>query len=241
MRHTSSVTVRRLTDSSAADWFAPRLLGHDHWATAGSVLPTGYEAVVRVLHPVGESGRWSDRARRTGHSMHPLVQWNCISGSTDGSQYEPDAPDEGSVPGPTLRAILANCPSHGDLLCAVWDGFGAWDERPADAAMLHIPGRDYYLFAASDATTTVWPGMDPIWRQSANVIWPADCSWIIAAEIDWGFTLVAASRTVADSLLTDDRLEAFEVDYRDDLSWFGDTINPLPAWLERQRSDGGPG
>lgn len=81
----------------------------------------------------------------------------------------------------------------------------------------------------------------PCSRPDTNVIWPADCSWIIAAEIDWGFTLVAASRTVADSLLTDDRLEAFEVDYRDDLSWFGDTINPLPAWLERQRSDSDPG
>ena len=86
-----------------------------------------------------------------------------------------------------------------------------------------------------------WPGIETGWELSANVIWPLDRSWVITTEIDWDFTLVTATREVANAILEDRRLEAFEVDYRDDLSWFGDTINPLPAWLERQRSDGGPG
>lgn len=131
--------------------------------------------------------------------------------------------------------------SAGDLIYGVWDGHGAWHEQPTDAAMLHIPGRDYYLFTGRAGTSMTWPGIETGWELSANVIWPLDRSWVITTEIDWDFTLVTATREVANAILEDRRLEAFEVDYRDDLSWFGDTINPLPAWLERQRSDGGPG
>ncbi|WP_115922163.1 hypothetical protein [Calidifontibacter indicus] len=105
------MSIRRLTDSAAGDWFAPRLLGHDHWATAGSVLPIGYEAVVRVLHPVGESGRWSDRARSTDCVMHPLVQWKCISGVAHPDEPGADEPSEGSIPEATLEAVLAHWPA----------------------------------------------------------------------------------------------------------------------------------
>jgi hypothetical protein len=92
-------------------------------------------------------------------------------------------------------------------------------------------GRAYRLFAGDKAAHTTWPGMDPFWPQSANLIWPADRSWCIATEIDWDSTLVACAAGVADALLSDRRLEAFEVRYDDDLSWCGDTVNPRPAWL----------
>ena len=35
--------------------------------------------------------------------------------------------------------------------------------------------------------------------------------------------------------MADDRLEVFEVGYDDDLSWFGDTVNPRPEWLTALR------
>lgn len=92
-------------------------------------------------------------------------------------------------------------------------------------------GRSYRLFAAGKAAVTQWPGMDPGWPQSANLIWPPDHSWCIVTEIDWDSTLVACSGEVADALLADRRLEAFDVAYDDDLSWHGDTVNPVPAWL----------
>jgi hypothetical protein len=36
---------------------------------------------------------------------------------------------------------------------------------------------------------------------------------------------------VVDAILADSRLEAFEVSYDDDMSWYGDIVNPRPAWL----------
>jgi hypothetical protein len=53
----------------------------------------------------------------------------------------------------------------------------------------------------------------------------------IATEIDWDSTFVAGPHSVAGGILSDSRLEAFEVAYDDDLSWYGDTTNPRPEWL----------
>jgi hypothetical protein len=76
---------------------------------------------------------------------------------------------------------------------------------------------------------------DVAW-QSANLVWPPDRSWCVAAEIDWDSTLVAGTAATCAAILADPRLEAFEVDYGDDLSWFGDTVNPRPDWLPDPRS-----
>lgn len=79
-------------------------------------------------------------------------------------------------------------------------------------------GRDYALFRGTKAPHLSWPGMDPFWSQSASLIWPTDQAWCIATEIDWDSTLVAGPDHVADALLADDSLEAFEVNYDDELS-----------------------
>ena len=52
-----------------------------------------------------------------------------------------------------------------------------------------------------------------------------------ATEIDWDSTLVAGSSPMVDAILGDARLEAFAVEYGDDLTWYGDTLSPRPAWL----------
>lgn len=100
-------------------------------------------------------------------------------------------------------------------------------------------GRQYLLFEAPKTALTTWPGMNPLAVQSANLIWPKDHSWCVVTEIDWDSTLVAGSTDVCAALLADDRLETFAVDYHDDLSWFGDTINPRPAWLVEPQQNRG--
>ena len=92
-------------------------------------------------------------------------------------------------------------------------------------------GRSYLLFEGPKAAWTTWPGMEPHWPQSANLIWPAERSWCIATEIDWDSTLVAGSAALVRALLADPRLETFAVWYDDDLSWRGDLVNPRPPWL----------
>lgn len=196
-------------------------------------MPTGFARVVRVLHPPEDGRTWGEVARASDRFVHPLVQWGSIAHHFDGSGRSSDVdPDEGSVPAATLAAILEHCPANDDLTYGVWDGFGTWtDQDDQSALMPGWGGRSYRLFAGGKSAFTRWPGMHPCSPQSANLIWPNDHSWCIATEIDWDSTLVACSDAVADALLEEQRLEAFDVTYEDDLSWGGDTVNPRPAWL----------
>jgi hypothetical protein len=225
---------RRLADGTAGDWINRRLLDHSTGGTrAGSVVPTGFSRVVRVLHPAGGGQAWAAVARTNNKTVHALMQWGSICPRFDGSSRSSDVdPDEGSAPAAILAAILEHCPADGEVIHGVWDGFGSWDDT-ADRGGL-MPGwggRSYRLFVGAKSAITSWPGMDPCWPQSANLIWPTDHSWCLATEIDFDSTLVACSDHVAESLVSDERLEAFEVSYDDDLSWFGDTKNPRPSWL----------
>ena len=228
--------VHRLRDPSAGEWVKPRLLEWgDSSVPVGSVIPTGFDRVVRVLHPAGDHGRrWTQVAADTGRIVHPLVQWCCIAehDTSHGRDSQVD-PEEGSVPAETSMAILEHCHAQGDVLHAVWDGFGCWTEPNRDVSVLvRGRGRDYFLFEGPKTAVTHWPGMDAVRSQSANLIWPKDRSWCVATEIDWDSTLVAGSASTCASVLADERLEAFEVGYEDDLSWLSDTINPRPAWLQ---------
>ncbi|MFF1878691.1 hypothetical protein [Leifsonia sp. NPDC058230] len=91
--------MRWLTDAGSGAWIGPRLQG---WGRVGAVVPRGFEAYARILHPVpatrvapepagapdDDFGRtaideaiwpWAEVARRTGRVVHPLVQWDRIA------------------------------------------------------------------------------------------------------------------------------------------------------------------
>ncbi|MBD8540653.1 hypothetical protein IFT88_16740, partial [Frigoribacterium sp. CFBP 8751] len=86
-----------------------------------------------------------------------------------------------------------------------------------------------YVLAQTDTAELAEPG----WGrhigfridEPPQLLWPEDHAWVLATEIDWDSTIVAGSRTLIDSILTDDRFEAYPVDENSDLSWNGDTIN----------------
>lgn len=203
-----------------------RLLDHTGGTRVGSVVPTGFAAVVRVLHPAG-SRTWADVASANGRVLHPRVQWAGIEPAFDGNQGSTDHdPEEGTLPAATLAAVLEHCPADGDVTYAVWVGWGGWTDRcPESALMPGWGGRSYRLFRGRKGPVTRWPGLRP--EQSPNLLWPDDRAWCLATEIDFDSTLVACSREVADGILGDDRLEVFEVRYDDVLS---DTVNPRPTW-----------
>ena len=224
---------RRLTEPSGGAWVNDRLLPHDAQSVrVGTVVPTGFPKVVRVLHPAGDGRSWAQVAAAAGRVVHPLVQWCAIAEHFDGGRSGDVDPEEGSIPADTLAAVLQRCPAQGDVVHAVWTGWGSWTERfDGSTLMPGWGGRDYALFLASKEAHTRWPGLDWRWPQSASLIWPLDHAWCTATDIDWDSTLIAGPDSVASGILGDERLEAFEVGYDDDLSWFGDSVNPRPTWL----------
>lgn len=121
-------------DVAAASWIRPRLA--TDFGTVGSVVPAGYPAYARLLHPVEDGERlrrWSDVAAATGRTVHPLVQWHRLvgavdpRGATDGQGAGP--PRVGELVPEHLAALLDVLAGHtgtpDDCWACVWEGY-AW-------------------------------------------------------------------------------------------------------------------
>ena len=80
-----------------ADWIGPRLASWEDGHTITIVVPAGFEAYARVLHPVQTTGsgdrlvRWADVAAWSGMPLRPDAQFHSIA-------LPPLAPD-----GPPVR------------------------------------------------------------------------------------------------------------------------------------------
>ncbi|MDO5534478.1 MAG: hypothetical protein Q4F65_07495 [Propionibacteriaceae bacterium] len=240
---------RHTADASLSDWLAPRLLP---WGATGvpvgAMVPTCYQANVRILHRMEDGRRWHDIATANGRVLHPLAQWAHFFDTLDHPNLWPS---EGHLPLPDHHALLAHLAAEGEVTYAVWDGYGFWgggsieacnpdqttyeipipNRVPEEASpTLVLPNRSYHLFRAPLAVQEIWlEGQDL--EQSANLVWPDDRGWCLATEIDFTFTLLGCTRVVADAVLAEPALESFEVGVDDNMSWAGDTLNPAPGRL----------
>lgn len=124
------------TDASESSWILPRLLA---WGIGGtrvaSVVPAGYEAYVRILHPagagMGQTVPWQTVAEATGSVFHPLVQFARIyDPEALGGNHWISAPAEGRLDADTchllygLRAGWTATP--GGCCFGIWDGWGSF-------------------------------------------------------------------------------------------------------------------
>jgi len=141
-----------------ADWYTAGLAGFG--GRVECVLPRGYPAYARILHPaVGPGGTrrtWAEVAAGTGRVLHPLAQFTSLAGRW---QYDARAdigwpgenPQEGSLDAEQLRILCRILSGHTSTRehcwLTVWDGWGnltsEW-ERAAPRIMQ--PGRAYFLF-----------------------------------------------------------------------------------------------
>lgn len=144
-----------ISDTARGDWLLQRV---GQFSRVGGAAGRGFEAYARVLHPVDAyredravtdqwgdypvlqeaSWSWAEAARRTGASMHPLVQWTHLTGIDDESDVSfPDGwrispPEQGWLEPTKLAAVtehLAAATTTPDQLVAgFWDGWGDLNE-----------------------------------------------------------------------------------------------------------------
>jgi hypothetical protein len=225
-------------DVTEADWIGSRLAPWDS-LTLGTVVPGGYEAYARILHPPslpdGRPTTWARVCTTTGHDQHALMDW-CIAGEG----WPGQEPYEGSLESEPLT-VLADVLSgftRGWCYFALWEGFGWMRGSPGislsdghrvppafppdviSGPRLHLPHRDYLLFRGqlADLLNLGWTyagGTEDL--QSPNLMWPADKSWFVATEIDYDSTLVGGSEELVDALLGTEGLEVWRVDVSDSL------------------------
>jgi hypothetical protein len=229
-------------DVSVAGWVGGRLAPLTEW-TLGIVVPRGYEAYVRILHPPsrpdGTPTTWAHVCAAGGHEPHPLMQWELVGQGWPGP--EPYVGSLESEPLTVLADVLSGF-TRGWCYFALWEGFGWLQGSPAIGWLggatrkytvppafppdvlagprLHLPHRDYLLFRGqlADLLHLGWtyPGGTHD-LQSPNLMWPADRSWCVATEIDFDSTLVGGTEELVESLLATDGLEAWRVDVSDTL------------------------
>lgn len=208
-----------------ANWIPNRLLswGRGSGTRVCSVIPSGFAAYVRILHPAYGPPpdrtpiEWSTAAELAGWSVHAETQWESVveairkSGRGEPWHEEPSlgwCPTEVMVP---LQKILGDHTRTPDV---IW--FGMWVGFPDVQAVMartkaprfELPGREYFLvkgpIQVADRLIT-----SPHWiRIGPSLWWPEDRAWCVATEIDFRWTYVGASTECLEQLEGESTLEA---------------------------------
>ena len=126
-------------DVSVGEWIAPRL--GPFGGRVSSVVPAGFAAYARVLHPVGDetlsSETWVDVCAVADRQPHALMQWDSISiphipdGSravSSGAPWDGEPPRIGDLAPIAMAALCRVLASHTDsdvdIYFGVWEGWG---------------------------------------------------------------------------------------------------------------------
>jgi hypothetical protein len=215
------MTLRPLTDLSAADW----LMDDPAAASLRSRLgPSGFEAYVRVLHSATGDGD-----RLEGHLDAPL-----LAALVDDLARHTATPDD---------CFFALWEGYGDIhggeaagfLTAFsgpprWPGRIFTKEKPAAPPppafpphVMHGPlltanGEAHILFGGRLADAGQWGAASygngaPRDINSPNLMWPADHAWFVTTGVEGTWTGVGGSTALVSRLLADDRLETVRQRY----------------------------
>lgn len=102
----------------------------------GSIIPTGFPAYVRVLHPAEgpwpeQPGpvRWAEVASRAGLTMHASIDFDELAAALDrragAERWDVSEPDAGNLDPEPLAALCDILAHHTATPSACW--FGVWD------------------------------------------------------------------------------------------------------------------
>ncbi|MGY1744421.1 hypothetical protein [Blastococcus sp. SYSU D00695] len=223
------------TDLSPAAWLVDALC-EARRGTVAALVPAGFPAHARVLHPAvrydGDTDvdvRWDEVAAYNGTTAHRLMQWPGVTGSWDyvGEEDQPDVWNDTPAPGHLSTHVAAE-------LAAVLTGvtttpdrcfFGACDEEGADAPRLALPSCELLLVSGPITLATANVAPEPQ-EQSPALWWPADRAWVVATDPELMSTYVAGPAEVLDALLAS-RLEVHPARPDDPVGYAADSVNPV--------------
>ena len=241
--------VEVIQDTSEARWIEERLWPSGRAASfegfrLGCLLPGGFAAYARVLHPAEvrtdqgyEPVRWSTVASWTGRAVHRQMQFELIADLVERKPYRYEAPPWGNGPqqgtfpsfechaaAEVLREFTS---TPGNCYFCVWEGFGFIDpEFYKRTSRVKIPGRSYLLFRGPlDAIGSFIEPAFHGYSQSPNIWWPEDRAWCVATEIDSMDTYIGGSEECIQRILARPDLETFPATIEARIDFGADIIN----------------
>ena len=223
--------VRLPESAEAADWLVERVVTFAE--SVLSLVPAGFDAYARILHPAEQGDRvvtWAEVAGTTGRVVHREMQWAALGGA---EYYAPGpydcwdtAPRLGSLPPEIVRPLAATLAQQTErseeCWLAVWEGWGNLSTEIRRAPVFELPRRRYHLLAGP-IEAAIQPQRGS--QQSASIWWPSDRTWCVATEIDLNSSYVGGSSSCIDQILADGSFEAFKMEPTDGITMASDTIN----------------
>ena len=212
-----------MEDPAPADWVVERLRSWRGGALrVGAVVPDGYPAYARLLHPAYRDDRegpvrWAEIAAERGLELGAETRFNDVVGwvpARDGEDPpEPyGAPHRGSLTKDQcalVAEVLAGFTASPELCWfCLWEGYG-WpelDQFRGWPPRVKVPHRDCILFRGPVSAATAF--RSPPWSQSPTLWWPDDRAWCVASDLDFYSTYIAGSVQAVQALLSQPALEA---------------------------------
>ena len=240
-----------LTDVTAGRWVEDGF--STDFASVGSLVPGGYTAYARLLHPAWDTAdnpvAWSTVAEWSGRVHHPLMSFKGISTPAAGHGLGPppwnNDPNDGSLDEEVAAELLpllgqfTDTPEH--CYFGVWEGYGQYSggvtlltsdgsgrplPTPRDirrAQRIRGCNRDYLLYVGELQDITAFYAN--FLSEPPNIWWPTDRAWFVATDIDLDSTYIGASQECIDALLRHPALETVPAEYRASVAMTADTIN----------------
>jgi hypothetical protein len=117
-----------------ADWIASRLHPFNAY-DVGAVVPTGFAAYARILHPASRGAqevRWSEVAEWSGRVIHPEVQFHALVPPRPGFEPFMNPPRDGVLAEPQVHALAGLLSKHtatpNSCWFCLWEGQGYLNE-----------------------------------------------------------------------------------------------------------------
>ena len=223
--------LKAVDGAAAGAWIEPRLGGE--FGAVTRQVPNGFTAYARIFHSAsdreGKPVRWEEVAKVMGTTAHREMQWYALVRSLDPCVYDDSkwpgsSPMTGDLNEPelnVLRGILAahtNEPENCFFgLCTILSGTEQIvPPQDQKQPLLKLPMERDHIVLQGPLSAMEHP---------PNLIWPPDCSWLVASEVDFDSTLVGGSNDLIQAILNSPDLEAWRVEPDDSLACDADKIN----------------
>lgn len=227
-------------DVAQAGWIAEQL-DPSGANTTTSVVPSGFEAYARILHPAeepkrrGRLVRWHEVAAWSGLQLNPYAQFHSVALPSEPRDVAPPwsgrGPRHGSLFPPDAAVLIDHLRLRTTTpdrcwLC-LWEG-SDWlegrseDDGSSDAPKDSVPepvreGPKVDLF---DRTYLLFSGSvedalvgrpGELPDHTASLFWPEDRAWCVASDADLSWTYVGGSAELVRTLVGEAAIEALEV------------------------------
>lgn len=187
--------LRFCPEVSPADWITR---SDDPWKSLALFGPPGFEAYARVRFIPDP-----DRPHQSAPSedfAEPAYQG-----------------DEHAIVARTCRALAASTGSTEECFFAIWAGYAGVVSPLPGGPRMHIPHRDYHLYAGSLSDLEEWekpwtPDTPALCENLPAFVWPADHAWCLASDTDPHWAGIGSDTTTIRALMTRDDIDVVFAD-----------------------------